>query len=83
MALTRLPESQLDRFLMRVRIGYPGEESEREILRNGHSPTAHVLEAVLTGTELIETQNDVETPSRSKESLVGLHARNRAPHARA
>src|SRR5450631_1434182 len=55
-----LPESQLDRFLMRVRIGYPGEESEREILRNGHDPTAHVLQAVLTGPELIETQNDVE-----------------------
>src|SRR5437660_11826805 len=29
-----LPESQLDRFLMRLRIGYPEAESEREILRN-------------------------------------------------
>ena len=28
-----LPESQLDRFLMRLRIGYPDQESEREILR--------------------------------------------------
>ena len=27
-----LPESQLDRFLMRVEIGYPNEESERELL---------------------------------------------------
>jgi MoxR-like ATPase len=65
-----LPESQLDRFLMRVRIGYPGEESEREILRNGHGPTAHVLGAVLTGPELIETQNDVERVTVD-ESLVG------------
>lgn len=34
-----LPESQLDRFLMRLRIGYPDASSEREILRqtsNGH-----------------------------------------------
>jgi MoxR-like ATPase len=30
-----LPESQLDRFLMRLRIGYPDPVSEREILRNG------------------------------------------------
>ena len=30
-----LPESQLDRFLMRIRMGYPGRESEKEILRNG------------------------------------------------
>jgi MoxR-like ATPase len=29
-----LPESQLDRFLMRIRMGYPGRESEKEILRN-------------------------------------------------
>src|SRR6202521_4409059 len=29
-----LPESQLDRFLMRLRIGYPDAASEREILRN-------------------------------------------------
>src|SRR3990167_7717641 len=28
-----LPESQLDRFLMRIRMGYPGWEGEREILR--------------------------------------------------
>ena len=35
-----LPESQLDRFLMRIRMGYPGRESEKEILRNnaGHAP---------------------------------------------
>ncbi len=29
-----LPESQLDRFLMRVKMGYPSHETEREILRS-------------------------------------------------
>src|SRR5579864_7216560 len=35
-----LPESQLDRFLMRIRMGYPARESEKEIIRNGsgHAP---------------------------------------------
>src|SRR5271155_2997006 len=34
-----LPESQLDRFLLRMRIGYPGRQAEREILRNSdHNP---------------------------------------------
>jgi MoxR-like ATPase len=28
----RLPEAQLDRFLMRIRVGYPGPEAEAEIL---------------------------------------------------
>jgi MoxR-like ATPase len=29
-----LPESQLDRFLMRIRMGYPSRQSEKEIIRN-------------------------------------------------
>ncbi|MBI4465276.1 MAG: MoxR family ATPase [Acidobacteria bacterium] len=32
-----LPESQLDRFLMRIRMGYPGWEGEREILRTSQN----------------------------------------------
>lgn len=31
-----LPESQMDRFLMRMEIGYPDFENELEILKNGH-----------------------------------------------
>ncbi len=65
-----LPESQLDRFLMRLRIGYPAAESEREILRNGRAPQAQVSAAVLTGAELIETQAAVERTSVD-EALVG------------
>ncbi len=34
-----LPESQLDRFLMRIRIGYPDQAAEREIVRQA-SPTS-------------------------------------------
>ncbi len=33
-----LPESQLDRFLLRIKMGYPSRESEKQILRN-HSGT--------------------------------------------
>jgi MoxR-like ATPase len=35
-----LPESQLDRFLMRIKMGYPSNETERQILRN-HSAENH------------------------------------------
>src|SRR6266699_170573 len=38
-----LPESQLDRFLMRLRIGYPDAVSERQILRNREMPSAQPL----------------------------------------
>src|SRR4029077_3643613 len=35
-----LPESQLDRFLMRIRIGYPKASAEREIVRRGGAQPA-------------------------------------------
>src|SRR3954463_14726212 len=55
-----LPESQLDRFLMRVHMGYPDSKSEREILRS-EAGTAQLdqLEAVLTGADVLEMQHVV------------------------
>ena len=50
-----LPESQLDRFLMRIRVGYPDAASEREILRSGASPLEN-LRPVLTAEEVLEWQ---------------------------
>ncbi len=51
-----LPESQLDRFLMRLRIGYPDAASEREIVRQ-NGPQHGVLTAcVLSGGELAQLQ---------------------------
>ena len=50
-----LPESQLDRFLLRIRLGYPGRESEREVLlsRMQDDPIDD-LQAVITHAEVIE-----------------------------
>jgi MoxR-like ATPase len=51
-----LPESQLDRFLMRLRIGYPDPASERQILRNSAAPQAVRIEPVLTSEEIVQLQ---------------------------
>ncbi len=55
-----LPESQLDRFLMRVKMGYPSVESEKEILSNfaASEPLANV-EPVMTAEEVVEIQQAV------------------------
>ena len=55
-----LPESQLDRFLMRLKIGYPSVESEKEILQDfaDSDPLAN-LKPVMTGAEVVEIQNRV------------------------
>src|SRR6476660_6618864 len=50
-----LPESQLDRFLMRLRIGYPDTVSERDILRNFSEPRA-AIEPVLSTEEVLQLQ---------------------------
>jgi len=52
-----LPESQLDRFLMRVRMGYPSVEDERDILNRQVSaePVAE-LEPVMTAADALEMQ---------------------------
>ena len=55
-----LPESQLDRFLLRLNLGYPTQDEEREILfdRQEHDPLDRVA-AVLSSQELLEIQSSV------------------------
>ena len=55
-----LPESQLDRFLMRVRMGYPQGDTEREILRS-EAGTAQLeqLRPVLNAADVVEIQQAV------------------------
>ena len=48
-----LPESQLDRFLMRMRIGYPEREAERDIVRQNETANAEGLRPVLSSEELL------------------------------
>ncbi len=55
-----LPESQLDRFLLRIRIGYPSEADERTILRGTGLPVAETLESVLDAADVVELQEAAE-----------------------
>jgi MoxR-like ATPase len=57
-----LPESQLDRFLMRVTIGYPDDEAERRILTEdaSHEPVMDRLQTVLTPTQVTQLQSRVD-----------------------
>src|SRR5258708_15066461 len=51
-----LPESQLDRFLMRIRIGYPDEAAEREILRHSADPGIEHIRPVISGDDVLQLQ---------------------------
>jgi MoxR-like ATPase len=65
-----LPESQLDRFLLRVRMGYPEASSEREILRSEvGAARLDEVKSVATGAEIMAMQNEV-TQVKVDDSLV-------------
>jgi MoxR-like ATPase len=65
-----LPESQLDRFLMKLTIGYPNTIDEKKLLRSGgaHDALEH-LEPVLEAQEVRDLQEQVST-IHVNESLI-------------
>jgi len=54
-----LPESQLDRFLMRLRIGYPDAASERDILRNTEREFAAPVTTGLVAEDVLRLQDAI------------------------
>jgi MoxR-like ATPase len=64
-----LPESQLDRFLMRLRMGYPDAASERQILRNSERELPKSTPTGLTAEDVLRLQAAVHRVTVD-ESLV-------------
>jgi MoxR-like ATPase len=64
-----LPESQLDRFLLRIRIGYPDMPDEKLILRGGGGSAVERLEPVLAAAEVMALQ-DAADRVRADESVL-------------
>ncbi|ERS12385.1 MULTISPECIES: AAA family ATPase [Marinobacter] len=65
-----LPESQLDRFLMRLRLGYPDPKAERELLEGeDRKHLTDRLQAILPHDELVALQQAVEKVSASPALL--------------
>src|SRR2546426_4949381 len=59
-----LPESQLDRFMLRLRIGYPGSDDEKQILRDReHSEPLDSIRAVMAAEDVLELQRNVSLVS--------------------
>ena len=71
-----LPEAQLDRFLMRVSLGYPSSQDERQILINlWREHPINSLDKVVDGSELLALQKlvwDVHVDETLQEYVVAL-----------
>ncbi|WP_053980866.1 AAA family ATPase [Marinagarivorans algicola] len=70
-----LPESQLDRFLMRISLGYPSQESERLLLQ-GVDPRRRIqaMSALVTPSTLEQLQHAVNEVNTSDNLLDYLQA---------
>lgn len=59
-----LPESQLDRFMLRLRIGYPAAADERQILRDReHAEPLEEMQPVMSAADVLELQKAVSEVS--------------------
>jgi len=56
-----LPESQLDRFMMKISIGYPSRDAEKEILKLGSKrEELYTIEPVMNKEEVVRIHADIE-----------------------
>jgi MoxR-like ATPase len=65
-----LPESQMDRFLLRIRVGYPDETHERQLLRGAGGASVERLQPVLDGQAVLALQAQTHAVT-VEESLLG------------
>lgn len=69
-----LPESQLDRFLMRISMGYPNREAELELLRGqDRRRMLEGLDPIVTPEQLNSLQSQVEQVTVSEAVIEYLH----------
>src|SRR5687768_6953498 len=78
-----LPEAQVDRFMLKLKIGYPSREEERQILdlmaKTSGPPVTHgVVDAkqILTARQVI---NDIYVDDKVKDYIVDLVCATRDP----
>lgn len=56
----RLPQSQIERFIVRMSMGYPAPDAEVEILKGAKSDKLSVLNNIMSSSELLEWQKIAE-----------------------
>ena len=79
-----LPEAQVDRFMFKLRITYPGKDMEKEIMRRMSGRDLAVLEPVATPDELFATRKeivDVYMDEKIGDYIVDIVQATREPGA--
>ncbi|HOP07304.1 MAG TPA: MoxR family ATPase [candidate division Zixibacteria bacterium] len=77
-----LPEAQVDRFMLKLKIGYPTPAEEREIMDRNTGSAIPKLSPVVTPAEIMQARRvlrDIYVDDRAKEYIVNLVFATREP----
>ncbi len=77
-----LPEAQVDRFMLKVRVDYPSREEEKEILERMTAPSIPEVERVITPAAIAKARRaaaEVYVDERIKDYVVALVHATRRP----
>jgi MoxR-like ATPase len=77
-----LPEAQVDRFMLKLRVGYPTRDEEKEIMRRMASGDAIPVEHVATPAAILSTRHTIaglRLDERLVDYIVDLVHATRAP----
>ncbi|HEY4395037.1 MAG TPA: AAA family ATPase, partial [Polyangia bacterium] len=79
-----LPEAQLDRFMLMIKVGYPSKEEERAIMDRMTSPMKAVAEKAATPQEIAEARSvvqEVYIDEKIRDYIVNIVHATREPKA--
>ena len=80
-----LPEAQIDRFMMKVLVGYPSKEEERQILdRMATTAPSYDIDPVMAPADILEARrvvDEIYIDDKIKDYIVDLTFASRQPAA--
>jgi MoxR-like ATPase len=76
-----LPEAQLDRFLLYIKVSYPTAEEERAILQNTTGKRGEAIQKVIEGNKIVEAQKRVREVHINNELIAWVSDIVRATRA--
>ncbi len=77
-----LPEAQVDRFLLKVKIGYPTQEEERDIVRRNLSGIQPTVQRVVSPTALLrarEVLHEIYVDEKIEQYIIDIVFATRQP----
>ena len=77
-----LPEAQMDRFMLKVLVGYPKREEEQMIIRNNTSPGEVTISPVVESSSILEARNlvkEVYLDEKIEEYILNIVEATRNP----